>query len=230
MFIFTGVYLSKKLIKIMNNIPISIEEMKKNTNKTTLILGLDISSTAIGVTLMDSNSLIIDIFAIELNKKNDLIDKSLQFRNEMLKIKDKIGTNKVLIVVEEPLFGSPNPSTNNVLHQFNGICCFILYSIFDIKPIMVSVSDLRKEFCPEFITKKHHKDGTITETLTFPPHLKDKKKEYIHSKVIKQCSNSNLVQYNRNGKLKDTCMDISDSYIVAWYGFKRLISIDNGLD
>lgn len=213
----------------MKNIPISIEEMEKITNKTTLILGLDISSTAIGVTLMDKNSLVLDIFAIELNKKGDLIDKSIKFRDEMLKIKDKIGDIIPLIVVEEPLMGSQNPSTNNVLHQFNGMCRLILYSIFETKPIMVSVSDLRKEFCPEFIVKKQHRDGSVTETLTFPAHLKDKKKEYIHSKVIKQCFSDNLLQYNKNGKLKDCCMDISDSYIVAWFGFIHLTGVENEL-
>jgi len=125
------------------------------------------------------------------------------------------------IIIEEPLGGSNNANTVSLLFGFNGICRYILYTIFQTYPIKISVYESRKLFCPELVHVSNKK-GERVETLSFPNEYKDKKKLYIWEKVSKIEPQIEWFYKNDNKTPKDMCFDMSDSYAVGYAGLIKL--------
>jgi len=195
------------------------------------IWSLDISTTNIGSALWDSTGKLIELKHLELKTSKDVpienrdIHKAEIFREYVIEYKERIlnelNGEIIHIVVEEPLGGSNNANTVSLLYGFNGICRYILYSIFDIFPIKISVYESRKVFCSELV-KVTYKKGEKVETLSFPPEYRDQKKLYIWKKV---CNLEPQIEwfYKKDSKEpKDMCFDMSDSYAVGYAGLKQL--------
>ena len=143
------------------------------------------------------------------------------------RIRYELNGEIVYIVVEEPLGGSNNANTVSLLYGFNGICRYILFTIFNIYPKKISVYESRKLFCTELVHTsniKSRKTGKIeiVETLSFPPEYIKEKKLYIWKKV---CNLEPQIEwfYKKDTKEpKDMCFDMSDSYAVGIAGLKQL--------
>lgn len=195
------------------------------------IWSLDISTTNIGMALWNSKGKLIELKHLELktNKntpvENRDIHKAEIFSKYVKEFKERIlnelNGELIHIIVEEPLGGSNNANTVSLLYGFNGICRYILFQIFGIYPMKISVYDSRKLFCTELVKISTVK-GERKETLSFPPEYRKEKKLYIWKKV------SNLEPqiewlYKKDGiSPKDMCFDMSDSYAVGFAGLKRL--------
>jgi len=196
------------------------------------IWSLDISTTNIGFALWSINGKLIELKHLELKINKEIsvdnrdIHKAEVFRNFVLNYKEHIfnDLNGELshIIVEEPLGGSNNPTTNSLLFGFNGICRYILYQIFGIYPMKISVYDSRKLFCPELVKTTYNKIGEKKETLSFPKKYIKDKKLYIWEKVSKLEPQIEWF-YKKDGKNpKDMCFDMSDSYAVGYAGLKLM--------
>jgi hypothetical protein len=195
------------------------------------IWSLDISTTNIGSSLWNNKGKLIELKHLELktDKKITILNRDIYkaeiFRKYVLEYKERIlnelNGEIINIIVEEPLGGSNNPSTASLLFGFNGICRYILFSIFEIYPLKISVYDSRKTFCPELIIITYRK-GLKKETLTFPPKYKDKKKLYIWEKVCKLEPQIEWFYKKDTNEPKDMCFDMSDSYCVGYAGLKQL--------
>lgn len=196
------------------------------------IWSLDISTTNIGSALWNSNGKLIELkhLALKLSKDVPIEDREIHkaeiFRKYVLEFKqrllDELNGELINIIVEEPLGGSNNPSTASLLFGFNGICRYILFSIFDIHPIKISVYDSRKLFCPELVHVSYTKKGEKKETLTFPKEYIDKKKLYIWKKVSKLEPQIEWFYKKNSTEPRDECFDMSDSYAVGYAGLKML--------
>jgi hypothetical protein len=195
------------------------------------IWSLDISTTNIGSSLWDSKGKLIELKHLELktDKKVKVEDREIHkaeiFRKYVEEYKERIlnelnGEIKI-IIVEEPLGGSNNPTTASLLFGFNGICRYILYVIFGIYPIKISVYDSRKIFCSELVKISYVK-GEKKETLSFPLKYKDKKKLYIWEKVCKLEPQIEWFYKKDTNEPKEMCFDMSDSYAVGYAGLKQL--------
>ena len=195
------------------------------------IWSLDISTTNIGSALWDSIGNLIELKHLELKLAKDIpvedrdIHKAEIFRKYALDFKDRVlnelNGDVIHIIVEEPLGGSNNPSTASLLFGFNGICRYILFMIFDIYPIKISVYDSRKIFCSELV-KTSYKKGEKVETLSFPPEYIKEKKLYIWKKVCKLEPQIEWFYKKGTTEPKDMCFDMSDSYAVGFAGLKTL--------
>jgi len=149
------------------------------------IWSLDISTTNIGMALWDDNGKLIELKHLELKTAKDVpvenrdMYKADIFKNYVLEYKERILqelNGKIIhVIVEEPLGGSNNANTVSLLYGFNGICRYILYTIFGIYPIKISVYDSRKIFCSELVHTKKVK-GELVEVLSFPPEYQKEKK------------------------------------------------------
>lgn len=196
------------------------------------IWSLDISTTNIGFALWNKKGKLIELKHLELKTPKEVsvenrdIYKAEIFRSYVMEFKDRIFNELngeiVNIIVEEPLGGSNNPSTASLLYGFNGICRYILFSIFDIYPLKISVYDSRKLFCPELIVVSFNKKGEKKETLTFPDEYKKEKKLYIWEKVCKLEPQIEWFYKKDSDEPKDMCFDMSDSYAVGIAGLKTL--------
>jgi hypothetical protein len=191
---------------------------------------LDVSTTNIGCSLWNLKGKLIELKHLELkiDKKIAIVDREIHkaeiFRKYVLEYKERVlnelNGEIINIIIEEPLGGSNNPNTASLLFGFNGICRYILFSIFNLYPIKISVYDSRKIFCDELVKISFVK-GEKKETLSFPENYRDRKKIYIWEKVARLEQNIEWF-YDKNGKLKDINYDLSDSYCVGYAGLKQL--------
>ena len=194
------------------------------------IWSLDISTTNIGSALWDSNGKLIELKHLELKTDKNVpieirdIHKAEIFREYAQEYKERIlnelNGEIINIIVEEPLGGSNNANTVSLLYGFNGICRYILFTVFGIYPKKISVYESRKIFCSELV-KVSYKKGEKVETLSFPPEFREEKKLYIWKKV---CNLEPQIEwfYKKTGEPKDMCFDMSDSYVVGVAGLKQL--------
>lgn len=195
------------------------------------IWSLDISTTNIGCALWDSKGKLIELKHLELKLGKDVsienrdLHKAEIFRDYVLDFKyrllNELNGELLHIIVEEPLGGSKNPSTASLLYGFNGICRYILHSIFDLYPIKVSVHDSRRLFCNELVTVTYNKRGEKKETLSFPVKYRTEKKLYIWEKVSKLEPQIDWF-YKNDESPKDMCFDMSDAYCVGNAGLQIL--------
>lgn len=194
------------------------------------IWSLDISTTNIGFSLWDAQGKLIELkhLALKTTKCTSTEDKLMLkadiFKKYVIDYKERIEkefNGRITdVVVEEPLGGSNNANTVSLLYGFNGICRYILYSVFGLHPMKISVYESRKLFCPELVHAKKIK-GVLTEILSFPSEYKDRKKEYIWEKVSKLEPQIEWF-YDKNNQLKDINYDLSDSYAVGYAGLKKM--------
>lgn len=176
-----------------------------------VILGIDVSTTTCGISIMDLNGKLIDIFHISPKPskelKNNLIEKANIIEFVLQDYKD---LNVKHIFVEEPLLGSNNIFTVSTLLKFNGIVSWILYKMYNVFPQYISVHEARKTFFPEFVVEEKGK-----KILRFP---KDKdKKELVFNKVIYLEPQIDVI-FSKFFKIRKENYDRSDSYVVAKAG------------
>lgn len=186
------------------------------------ILALDISTTTIGITLLDNDNLEL-ITAYQFKKETK--SKSLFIKADLFLdyIKNNMPNDIDFVAIEEPLFGSINPSTAATLYAFNTLVSYLMIKQFpNAELIYLDVNTIRKAFCTELIKIKNHRDGTTTVYLSFPDEYKDKKKEYIWNKVA---SFEPQVEWDstKTGKIADYCYDMSDSYALGKAAYKIIL-------
>jgi len=195
------------------------------------IWSLDISTTNIGMALWTDKGKLVELKHLELKSdkntpvENRDIYKAEIFKKYVIEYKEHVLNvhNGIVehIIVEEPLGGSNNANTVSLLFGFNGICRYILATIFEQYPMKISVYESRKLFCNELVKVSYVK-GEKKETLSFPPEYRKEKKLYIWKKV---CNLEPQIEwfYKRNSdNPKPMCFDMSDSYAVGFAGLKKL--------
>ena len=194
---------------------------------------LDISTTNVGMALWDEDGKLIELNHMQLKvdriippedrdiSKADLFkDYVTNFKNRVKKEYDAEIEN---IFVEAPLPNTKvNIFTTALLLGFNGMARYVLFEVFGIPPLKITIHQSRKLFCPEFIKHKKEK-GIMKEVLSFPRGWKSKeKKEYLRVKVGHLEPDVSW-NYTRNNTIKETSYDMSDAYVV---GIAGLITMD----
>jgi len=195
------------------------------------IWSLDISTTNMGCALWSNKGKLIELKHLELktDKNTPVEDRDIHkaeiFRKYVedykARILNELNGEIIHVIVEEPLGGSNNANTVSLLFSFNGICRYILYTIFEIYPVKISVHESRKLFCTELVKVSKVK-GELKETLSFPPEYREKKKLYIWKKV---CNLEPQIEWffkKDSDEPKDMCFDLADSYCVGHAGLKQL--------
>lgn len=185
--------------------------MKKTLRNTPKILGLDISTKTIGFALFElQNSTLLELthFSPKIrpmpeNKIEVLIKKADAFKNHLEKYRD-IGIQKVII--EEPLLNSNNVYTVGTLLRYNTMIMKICYDILNVVPTFISTYNARKYAFPDLMG-----ENAKGRKVLFGGYPKDiDKKHVIWEHVNAVCPEVDWL-YNRNGKLKKECYDMSDA-------------------
>jgi hypothetical protein len=195
---------------------------------------LDISTTNVGMALWDEDGNLVELKHLQLKidrnvpvedrdvVKADLFkDYVVNFKN---RIKEEYGAEIENIFVEAPFSNTPkNINTTALLLGFNGMARYVLFEVFGVPPLKISVYDTRKIFLPEFY--KYNKK-LKKRVLSFPKGWKSKdKKEYIRKKVSELEPDLSW-NYTRTGTIKETSYDMSDAYAVGFAGLKVLETIE----
>jgi len=195
------------------------------------IWSLDISTTNVGCSLWDSNGKLIELKHLSLKSdKETLVEDRDIHKAEVFKeyctvykqrIENELNGEMIHVFVEAPLQNTPkNINTTALLLGFNGMARYVLYEVFNLMPVKISVYESRKAFLVDLI-KVSHKGGIRTEILSFPENYMKNKKLYIWEKVAKLEPQIEWF-YGRNNNLKDINFDMSDSYVVGVAGLMSL--------
>jgi len=178
------------------------------------LLGLDVSTKTIGVSLFNNKGELLELTHIspkakpvpeskteELLKKADLFSDFIQKYAKM---------NIKHVLIEEPLLRSNNVRTVGTLLRFNGMVTKICYDTLGITPEYISTYEARKNAFPELMqvgsTKKLVLFGGLPKNID--------KKQIIWDLVNAREPQINWF-YNKKGALRKENYDMSDSYVVA---------------
>ena len=169
-----------------------------------MILGLDISTSIVGFTIIDQGE-IVKTFAIDLRNKNnfpDIYSKYNHIQGELLDIQREYKIEHIFIEQSLQMFrsGFSSAKTLSTLSSFNGVVTYLCYRELSIKPEHIPASSARKA-CGITIKK-----GT-------------KAKEQV-VKFLLDNEPCFVVEYTKSGNLKPKYYDIADSIVIAKAGYE----------
>jgi len=202
-----------------------------------LILGLDVSTKTIGISLFedrgDEGKLLFlkhvtpKVKPKPQSKIEELVKKVEIFEEEFLIHYTDWNITKVII--EEPLLRANNLHTVGTLLKFNGMICRSVYRILDIVPEFISSYDARAYGFPELMeVRKFKKNGEAYPEST----LKNKKptlfggfpttvdKKVVIWEKVADMEPQIVWNYTRNKTLAASSFDMSDAYACV-LGYQR---------
>jgi Holliday junction resolvasome RuvABC endonuclease subunit len=167
----------------------------------THILGLDISTSVIGMAIMDMDYKLIHYRNLKMNSKDELEIRCWQFKQELLEVFENYSFD--MVYVEQPAMmfggGATTAQTMSRLQRFNGMCCYAVYTETMLIPELVHVNSARKKM-----------------NISIPKIVKNKK-HHIINEVQKRYPNFTF-EVTKQGNPKPGTDDIADAIVIAYYG------------
>jgi hypothetical protein len=208
------------------------------SNEKNFILGLDVSTKTIGISLFEDNGdgtgslkllnhVTPKVKPEPVSKMAELFEKARIFESEFLNNYASVGIGKVII--EEPLLQSNNVYTVATLLRFNGMVARSVYEILGVIPDFVSSHDAREYAFPELKeVRRIKKDGTLrpekdiknAKPVLFGGYPFDVDKKMIIWELVSNLEPQIEWFYDKNNKLRKESFDCSDAY-TAVRGYMR---------
>lgn len=180
-------------------------------NDEYFLLGLDVSTKTIGVSLFNNKGQLLELTHISPkakpipNSKTEELIKKADLFSEFIVKYSKMNIKHVLI--EEPLLRSNNVNTVGTLLRFNGMVTKICYDKLGVTPEYISTYEARKNAFPELM-----QPGASGKIVLFGAYPKDiDKKRVIWEKVSKKEPKVSWL-LDKKGQLKKENFDMTDSY------------------
>jgi len=109
-----------------------------------MILGLDVSTSFVGATVLNNKNEIVCCEAWDLRKIKNIFSKAEKVKNELTKLQD---IDEIYIEQSLQAFRSGFSSANTLstLSRFNGIISWMCYDLLKIEPKYLSASSARKQ-------------------------------------------------------------------------------------
>lgn len=183
-----------------------------------MILGLDISTSIIGWTLLQAGATTCDergsprydapekMSHIDLRKCKSFWETVDRARVEIEKIFQENAVTQVFI--EDPVQkfrkGKSSAHTISLLNKFNALCSYFARQASGIDPIHIGATSARK-LCNIPIASKKKANGRSAKEQTF---------DFLRTNVFKETD----WPLTRNGNLQAYCWDEVDSYVIALAG------------
>ena len=196
-----------------------------------IILGIDISTACLGVSLARYDGTNVEILKIshvkpKISRKikgtESLFMKTKQFKEQFIEKYKDIGLTD--IIIEEPLPNSQNNNTVTTLLRFNGMISQSIYEATGVVPKYISSYDARKYAFPELMAvRKFNKKGEQYNEKKIKNALKNnelvlygdypfscEKKYIIWNKINEKYPNIEWI-FNKKNELVTENFDASDS-------------------
>lgn len=169
-----------------------------------MILGLDISTSITGATIIKNNKIVESTYWDTRNKNKfpSLYEKAHHIRIKLMLLKRKHNISKVFIEQSLHTFrsGFSSAQTLSTLSRFNGIISWFCYDIFGNHPQMLAASSARKLAGLKIKRGENSKEKVLEFILDKYSHI--------------------AVQYTKHGNPKPGTLDMCDSIIIALAGDK----------
>jgi len=173
-------------------------------------IGLDISTSIIGISLLDNKGNLVDLQAINLKKIKSMFQKSAEYEKYLSLLKEKVSED-VKIFIEEPFQsfskGMSSAKTIAQLNRFNGIVSYITYKVFNVEPEYINVNTARKNLQIKIdkklnINTKEQVFAWVQKEIDFN----------WPEKILTRGPNKGLVKFD------ESCYDMSDAYVISKSG------------
>lgn len=173
-----------------------------------IICGLDISTSCIGICIIDTKKE-EKIFKFFKPKGKDWLDKAESVKPFFLKLFKDYSISKVFIEENLQAFrpGLSSAKTLMSLSRFNGVVSFIIQDNFDIKPEFLNVNSARKSLG----IKIERKSKLSTKEQVFS-WVNEKTNYDWPTKIMKSGPRKGLEV------LEDSVYDMADAYVIARAG------------
>ena len=171
-----------------------------------MILGLDISTSVIGICVLEKKSL-RHLDFINLEKDKNIFEKAEKFKNYLINLKSRLKITQVGVEENLQAFrpGLSSAKTIVTLARFNGICSYIAQEVLGQEPIFVNVNSARKNLGVK-IDRKSSKN-TKEQILDFVSVLEPK--TTWPTRIMKSGPRRGSVV------LLKECYDMADAYVIA---------------
>jgi hypothetical protein len=206
--------------------------------KSELILGLDVSTTTIGIAVFEDKGKNGDLKVLThvkpkvkpkpSDKFEELYQKATIFKEEFLSRYKKGDISKVII--EEPLLRSNNVNTVGTLLRFNSLIASAVRDRLGVTPEFISSYDSRKYAFPELMQKRlKNKKGEAypqnkidkSEPVLFGAYDWDVDKKVIVWEKVSDLEPQVTWLHTKNMTLKTENYDMTDAYTCVRAVMKR---------
>ena len=167
-----------------------------------MLLGLDISTSITGITILDKEGEIIYNDALDTRKYKSLFEKARTLQEKLKEIKKSYKIKEIYVEKSLQSFrsGFSSAKTLSTLSAFNGIVSWMCFNIFNREPEYVAATSARK-LCGIKIPRGEKAKPVVLKFLL------DNEPTFV-------------VEYTKFGNPKPKYYDMADSIIVAKAGFE----------
>ena len=166
-----------------------------------MILGLDISTSITGYTLIDGDKVILNS-AWDTRKYKDFFEKVIHVKAGLEEIYEQYGGQIEAVYIEQSLqsfrSGFSSAKTLSTLSRFNGIVSWIIFDQYKTKPEYLAATSARK-LCGIKVPRGQKAKAVVLKFLV------DNEPAFV-------------LEYTRNGNPKPECYDKADSMVIAKAG------------
>ena len=166
-----------------------------------MILGLDVSTSITGYTIVDNDKIIVN-GAWDTRKYKNFFDKVVHVKDGLDKIRKEYGTRITAVYIEQSLqsfrSGFSSAKTLSTLSRFNGIVSWLVFDKYKIQPEYIAATSARK-LCGIKVSRGQKAKQVV---LNF---LLDNEPSFV-------------IEYTRNGNPKPESYDKADSIVIARAG------------
>ena len=166
-----------------------------------MVLGLDISTSITGYTLIDGDKIILN-GAWDTRKYKDFFEKVIHVKAGLEEIHKQYGKQIGAIYIEQSLqsfrSGFSSAKTLSTLSRFNGIVSWLVFDQYKIKPEYLAATSARK-LCGIKVPRGQKAKQVVLNFLV------DNEPAFV-------------LEYTRNGNPKPECYDKADSMVIAKAG------------
>jgi Holliday junction resolvasome RuvABC endonuclease subunit len=167
-----------------------------------MLLGLDISTSITGITVLDKEGKIVYNDALDTRKHKSFFVKARTLQEKLKEIKKNYKIKEIYIEKSLQSFrsGFSSAKTLSTLSSFNGIVSWMCFEIFKKEPEYVAATSARK-LCGIKIPRGEKAKPVVLKFLL------DNEPSFV-------------VEYTKFGNPKPKYYDMADSIIVAKAGFE----------
>ena len=166
-----------------------------------MILGLDISTSITGITLLDDNGEVKVMNAIDTRKYKNFFQKAEAVKKVLTDLSNSYKVEEIFIEQSLQSFrsGFSSAQTLSTLSRFNGIVSWMCYSLWSLEPQYLAATSARK-LCGIKIPKGEKAKPVVLQ------YVLDNEPTFV-------------VEYTKHGNPKPDSFDRADSWVIAKAGF-----------
>lgn len=169
-----------------------------------MLLGLDISTSITGYTILDNSGKVLECNHIDLKSFDGALNKAEHCDLKLNLLFQKYQIENVWIEESLQMFsmGKSSAKTLAALTKFNGIISWIIYDRFNITPNYIPAISARKQCGIKMEKGKKGKECVME-------YMKANEKWFT-------------IDYTKKGNIKPYCYDQADSWVTARAGYLKL--------